>query len=47
MVLLSLLPLLLTGGIYGLLKKKVKVTWILLGLMALGIVGAWFGIFAV
>lgn len=43
----SLLPLLLTGGIYGLLKKKVKVTWILLGLMALGIVGAWFGIFAV
>ena len=27
----SLLPLLLTGGIYGLLKKKVKVTWILLG----------------
>lgn len=41
----SLLPLLMTCGIFGLLKKKVKVIYILLGLMLLGIAGAWIGIF--
>lgn len=41
----NLLPLGLTLGIYGLLQKKVKVSWILLLLTLLGIVGAFFHIF--
>ena len=35
----------MTLGIYGLLQKKVKVSWILIVLMIVGIVGALLGIF--
>lgn len=41
----NLLPFGLTLGIYGLLQKKVKVSWILLFLTMLGIVGAFLKIF--
>lgn len=41
----NLLPFGLTLGIYGLLQKKVKVSWILLFLTLLGIVGTFFGVF--
>lgn len=41
----SLLPFAMTMGIYGLLQKKVNVSWILVILTLLGIVGAFFGIF--
>lgn len=40
-----LLPLGLTTIIYSLLKKKVKILYILVGLMALGIIGTFFQIF--
>lgn len=43
----SLLPLLMTLGVYGLLQKKVKVSWVLVILTSLGIIGALFGIFVV
>lgn len=42
-----ILPLGLTTIIYTLLQKKLKVIYILIGLMALGIIGTFFGIFAV
>lgn len=42
-----ILPLGLTTIIYSLLQKKLKVIYILIGLMALGIIGTFFGIFAV
>lgn len=41
----SLLPFAMTLGIYGLLQKKVKVSWVLIILTVLGIVGAFFKIF--
>lgn len=41
-----LVPLALTLGIYNLLQKKVKVSQILILLMAIGILGSFFGIFA-
>lgn len=40
----KLLPLLLTFSCYGLLQKKVKGTWIMAGLLVLGIVGVWLGL---
>lgn len=40
----KLLPLLLTFGCYGLLQKKVSGTWIMVGLILLGIVGVALGI---
>jgi fructoselysine and glucoselysine-specific PTS system IID component len=43
----SLLPLMMTLGVYGLLQKKVKVSWVLVILTSLGIIGALFGIFVV
>ena len=43
----SLLPLLMTLGVYGLLQKKVKVSWVLVILTSLGVIGALFGIFVV
>ena len=43
----SLLPLLVTLGVYQLVQHKVKIAWILVILMAVGIVGSFFGIFAV
>lgn len=39
-----ILPLLFTGLIYYLVKKKVKFYWILLLMVALGIAGSYFGI---
>ena len=36
-----------TLGVYGLLQKKVKVSWVLVILTSLGIIGALFGIFVV
>ena len=41
----NLVPFAMTLGIYGLLQKKVKVSWILIVLMIVGIVGALLGIF--
>ena len=41
----NLVPFAMTLGIYGLLQKKVKVSWILIVLMVVGIVGALLGIF--
>ena len=41
----NLIPFAMTLGIYGLLQKKVKVSWILLILTLLGIIGAFFKIF--
>lgn len=41
----NLIPFAMTLGIYGLLQKKVKVSWILIVLMVVGIVGALLGIF--
>lgn len=41
----NLVPFAMTLGVYGLLQKKVKVSWILIVLMAVGIVGALLGIF--
>ncbi|MFP7287365.1 PTS system mannose/fructose/sorbose family transporter subunit IID [Shouchella clausii] len=38
------LPLGLTFGIYYMLKKNVKVNYIMLGIIALGILGTWVGI---
>ena len=40
----NLVPFAMTLGIYGLLQKKVKVSWILIVLMIVGIVGALLGI---
>lgn len=40
----SLLPLLTTLGVWGLLKKKISTTWILLIIIALGIAGKFIGI---
>jgi mannose/fructose/N-acetylgalactosamine-specific phosphotransferase system component IID len=41
-----ILPLGLTTIIYSLLQRKLKVIYILIGLMALGILGTFLGIFA-
>ena len=41
----NLLPLLLTGVVFLMLKKDVKVTWILAGIIVLGIAGAGLSIF--
>ena len=41
----NLVPFAMTLGIYGLLQKKVKVSWILIVLMVVGIAGALLGIF--
>ena len=41
----NLLPLLLTGAVFWMLKKDVKVTYILAGIIALGILGAAASIF--
>lgn len=43
----SLLPLLVTLGVYELVQHKVKIAWILVILMAVGIVGSFFGVFAI
>lgn len=43
----SLLPLLVTFGVFQLVQHKVKIAWILVILMAVGIIGSFFGIFAV
>lgn len=43
----ALLPLLITFGVYELVQRKVKIAWILVILMAVGIIGSFFGIFAV
>ncbi len=43
----SLLPLLVTLGVFELVQHKVRIAWILIILMAVGIVGSFFGIFAV
>lgn len=40
----KLLPLLLTFGCYGLLQKKISGTWIMFGLIVLGIVGVAIGL---
>ena len=42
-----LLPLLVTLGVYDLVQHKVKIAWILVILMAVGIVGSFFGVFAI
>lgn len=42
-----LLPLLVTLGVYELVQHKVKIAWILVILMAVGIVGSFFGVFAI
>ena len=41
----KMLPLLTTLGIYKLIKKGVKVNWILLGIIAVSILGTFIGIF--
>ena len=41
----KMLPLLTTLGIYKLIKKGVKVNWILLGIIILSILGTFIGIF--
>lgn len=43
----SLLPLLVTFGVFQLVQHKVKIAWILVILMVVGIIGSFFGIFAV
>lgn len=39
-----LLPLLTTLGVWGLLKKKISTTWVLLIMIALGILGKYIGV---
>ncbi|MCR4746110.1 MAG: PTS system mannose/fructose/sorbose family transporter subunit IID [Lachnospiraceae bacterium] len=41
----NLIPFVMTLGVYGLLNKKVKVSSILIGLMVIGIVGAFLRVF--
>lgn len=43
-ILPKMLPLLLTLGCYGLLQKKISGTWIMFGLLVLGILGVWIGL---
>lgn len=42
----ALLPMLVTFGVFQLVQRKVKIAWILVILMAVGIVGSFFGVFA-
>lgn len=43
-ILPKLMPLLLTFGCYGLLQKKISGTWIMVGLLIIGILGVWLGL---
>lgn len=43
----NLLPLLLTFGLAYLLKKKIKASYLILGLLAVGILGAAFGLLSI
>ena len=41
----KMLPLLTTLGIYKLIKKGISTNWILLGIIAVSILGKWIGLF--
>ena len=41
----GLLPLLLTFGVMGLLRKRINVNWLIISLMAIGILGGIVGLF--